>query len=217
MTAYYIHLGYDFKSYTIGSVWKGSSTNTNYWLQYCLATNQTINQTGAAWNPALFQFLNNDTIYFKIWDLTDYSNPDDISIAVDASGNSGIGLCQTTGTVYTNTNSPIDISKASGLAWNQDSKVNNNWYIKFNSFSMSAASQQQSPWGQSNFSSTNTIGPMRVWVAPPSGSTTTPSMSFKMSFRLYVGYSTDAITYNYETFTADPETALGSGRQITPP
>lgn len=59
---WYIHLGFNWSSPIIGSVWKNEPTEYRF-LQYALAKHKD----GTV--PAWFKFDVNDSVYFYIWDL----------------------------------------------------------------------------------------------------------------------------------------------------
>jgi hypothetical protein len=193
MTQYYVHLGYDYYGYLIGSVW-GTDPRSNYWLQYCMTTGPSGNVNSAAAN---FQFKTNDQLYFKIWDLSAYPSGTTLSqISVDAS-QSGIGVNMTTGAAFKSTDEPVGVVSNSNLGW---ALTNDKNYIAFTAITMGNATSS-SPWGQCRFASSNTIGPMTI--------TGTGNTSFKMSFRIRAGYNSD-----WKTYIGDPETTIGSGREI---
>ena len=198
---YYIHLGYDFYSYVMGTVWgNGANQTGNRWLQYCL----TAGSSGSSpWTPALFQFSTGDLLYFKIWDLSQYPTGTVLNqICVDSSGGSGVGLNTTTGTPYDSGTSPVS-ADGTTLIWNDAQPKPHIYFAQINM----QAETGPSPWGSSMFSSSNLIGPMTI--------TGTGNMSFKLNFKLQASYNSDPNGIQpptVKTYIADPEGTVGSGR-----
>ena len=188
MANYYIHLGFDWNSYLIGSVW-GSTSGTNRWLQYALTTNPS----GPAWGPALFQFEPNDTLSFRIWCLTSLSN-------YTVTGNVAMNALESdpaTGIVekYTSRSGLVDATKSASLVWEPGGA----W---LDLTANMAASSAPSPWGRSAGYSTNTIGPMTL-LNPNSPA---DPFNYKLNFELSVTGAAGT-----RVFISDPETRIGSG------
>jgi hypothetical protein len=62
MANYTLHLGFDWNSPTIGSIWTGTTNETYRFLQYAVADGNEL--------PAWFQFQPDDVLNTVIWDLS---------------------------------------------------------------------------------------------------------------------------------------------------
>ena len=195
MADYLVHLGYDWNSYTLGSVWR-AATSTDYWLEYALT--QIVSTPSI---PALFQFSAGDQLFFRIWDLTQYpANTSPCPFSV--SGGIGLNTLGAGAVIYDSATAPVDVSTSNNtLAW---SIINNNQpFIAFSTISM-APNPSSSPWAPCMFASDNTLGPLTI--------TATDNIDFKMNFQLQVTFSPVGADPIIKVFFADPETRIGSGR-----
>ena len=189
MTNYYVHLGFDWSSYLVGSVW-GSSPGTNRWLEYAVTTSAT----GPEWGASLCQFQPNDTLSFRIWCLSILSKYT-VSGYV---GMNALALDPGTGIVpkYTSDSGLVSLSGSSSLVWSQGGE-------SLDLTANMAAGPDPSPWGRSAGYNTNAIGPL-TFLNPNKDSL--EPFYFKMNFKLSVTANTTT-----REFISDPETRIGSG------
>jgi hypothetical protein len=200
---YYIHIGYDYNSYKLGSVWGNENPNETsfYWLQYALTSGSSAT---SPWTGTLFQFNENDQVYFQIWDLTDWGPtvPQLSQVCVNLFY---IAVNQLSGEFFSSTSVPVSVSASNRtLAW---SSTDPSSIIEAQDLSLTVPSPNPilSPWGDSSFITSSTIGPLTI--------TGSSSMSFKLSFKLSFTYTaTGKPPGTPRIFIADPETTIGSGR-----
>lgn len=199
MANYYVHLGFDWNSYKIGTVW-GAATSDDYFLQYALTKNDQ-----APWEPALFRFRPGDDLSFRFWDLTHPAvNVDTVQLSAK------VGFNSLRGAIYDRTNNPIvHVSGVDYFDWGEF--TNNRTSAPKPCVQVFGGPgfdipykliEAESPWGPARTCDFYR-GPMGI-LNP--GSALFP---FKMSF--FVGVSYDG--QERRVFIADPETIIGSGRQ----
>lgn len=222
MATYCVHLGFDWKSYLIGTPWRSDGLPSSYWLQYALTSSSDYTVA------RLWKFIPSDTFNIVIWDLTawasgetPYTGENTISIQGGVGANSLDGKAiygpapdgQPPGT-------PPNVLKASyQCGWANYGGDATKPYIQFpppppppssppssppSPIVMSYPSGLESPWGPASGMSQGTSGVIAnvIFVG---GS----PLNYKLNFELQVSYngSSDNI------FIADPETYIGSGKQ----
>lgn len=205
MANYYVHLGFDWHSYKIGTVW-GTAASNNYFLQYALTKNKQ-----APWEPALFRFQPGDELRFRFWDLSD---PPSSAEAVQLKA--WVGLNTLSGEIYNGPENPVvDVSGVDdNFTWDQFTNhetsaprpcvrvmggSHNDNPIYYNL----TKDLVESPWRPAR-ACKDYLGPMRI---KNPGSAAFP---FKMSFFVDVRYGDQE---ERRVFIADPETIIGSGSQ----
>ena len=182
MANYTLHLGFNWSSPTIGSIWSSGAALEDYrFLQYALA--------GSSGLPAWFQFQVNDVLNIEIWDL---SSAPGKSEAVPGLNMSFAPLdAGTTGTY-----DPSTLMDLQGNASVATQLVNgqSQAYLSFNN--VVSASGTNSPWG-----------PCRGHYS--TGSVAFKSeASYKLSFYLRVALSGGSS--GPRSFLSDPEVIVGS-------
>lgn len=193
MTDYYVHLGYDWNRYKIGSVW-GTSTSNDFDLQCALTTN-----SDPPWKAALFQFQNKDVLHFQIWDLTKNPQYDAIPAVVGK-----IGINSLDGKVFDQDRASHVVTLGNGLSWGtfeNDTKKTLNPCIEFHPVPGTPHPQLKSPWG-SAYLEFSPVGPLTL-LDPGRH-----SVPIEMSFFLEV-----TVGGERHVFVEDPETIIGSGSQ----
>lgn len=183
MSTYTLHLGYDWNSPLIGSIWTGQPLNMRF-LQYALSTS-----SGA---PAWFRFQPNEPLNVMIWDLSSTSAP------MPSTWSLRMAL------------SPLDAGSSTTVTYNPSSYMTYpdfasvqpdgaNWYLQFlNNFTPDMEpSSPQGPWGGSNRGHSKTFKPVSF----------TKSLNCKLSFWLSVTAPNASAP---EIFISDPEVIVGS-------
>lgn len=183
MANYTIHLGFNWNSPTIGSIWSSESTDYRF-LQYALA--------GANGSPAWFQFSVDDTFSVVIWDLSSLSPiPDAWSLSMSLAA-----LDAGTPQTYV----PSDLLGLSPDASEGSKSVNGQPenYFSFESISFSYGPDNRSPWGTCRGQSSS-LGPVSFSAVA----------SFKLSYSLQVTADNEG-TRETRVFISDPEVIVGS-------
>jgi hypothetical protein len=140
MASYYLHLGFNWDSPTIGSVWNmiSSPENTEYrFLQYGVSDLTDL--------PTWFQFHEDDTLEVRIWDLTPRSSQAPHVLYCDL--NMSLGALEVGGA---KTYDPSSLLTMDGDVVVQTKSVNDaeNYYADFPRVYMSYDSAFESPpWG----------------------------------------------------------------------
>jgi hypothetical protein len=186
MAQYILHLGYDWSSRLIGSLWTTASSSYRP-LQYALAGSDGE-------TPAWFEFQQGDALNVQLWDL---SSPQTVvpsewqlnmSLASLSAGSAGSEDPST----YLSFGSSVSVqSKVVGALTNP--------YLDLGDINFSFGSYK-SPWGTCRGQSTGVLGPL----------TFTQETSFELSFYLAVTAMTrdsDRIT---QVFVSDPEVIVGA-------
>lgn len=194
MATYHISYGFDWNSYTIGSVWgqtlgsSGSGLNY-YWLQSAVA----IDDDQGSWPPAFFQFQPGDNIYFKIWDLTNWQNSQVPNLQITGY----LALNSLTGSTGSSSNQDLVTLGSSDLQWSSSSPH----YIAFRTLS------------RSNFETVSMVSPVGPacghsgLLGPMSFNTAAASSSYILNFCLKIQLGTG----NPKKFVGEPEAYIGSG------
>lgn len=181
MASYRLHLGFDWNSPIIGSIW-GTPGSTSYrFLQYAL---EEVS------DPAWFQFQVNDTLSIVMWDLS--SAPIEGTPALDLAfspldaGDAAPTLVPSTLVDY-----------ASGIATSTTTHEGNN-YLAFTAINTTTTSSPtKGPWSESRV--TYNAGPLTF--------NTKDYTTYKLSFRLAFTASQSRET---KIFISDPEVIVGS-------
>lgn len=222
MTTYYLHYGFDWNSYTIGTVWGatlsegGSKTtlsgNSTYWLQSALTNSQD-----GPWASSLFNFQSGDSLYFVVWDLTQWR--EDLT---EESEDSTPDLPNLDVRGYLALNAP------DGAAFTEELTLANNLkrctstsdqtYISF-SVQMSypapkapPGAPQNTPLGaRASGCGSNTLGPLTISINSDDSDKRSSSIgcSIIMNFCLEIFNGKDETTRFY---VAEPEAYIGSGK-----
>jgi hypothetical protein len=128
MANYTLHLGFDWNSPLIGSIWKPDALTESYrFLQYALADNK-----GA---PAWFQFYQGDTFSVIVWDLS--SSPVSVNLTLE------MAISETDAA---ETYNPTEYLTLTNVASVQKS---GQYYLSFPNPSGPQSSTLQGPWGTS--------------------------------------------------------------------
>lgn len=192
--SYYVHLGYHWNSYKIGSVW-GTARSYDFNLQSALTTNNE-----SPWGAALFQFQNGDALYFQIWDLT--KNPPYDAASVSVVGN--IGINSLDGTIFNKDSPPQVVDLGTGLSWGtfqNDSDSAPHPCIEFHPKPFAPPPKLESPWGSAHLQFSS-VGPLTLKNLEKH------SIPIEMSFFVEVSFNGER-----RVFVEDPETIIGSGSQ----
>jgi hypothetical protein len=199
MAQYYVHLGYDWNRYKIGSVW-GTSTSNDFDLQCALTTNKEPTSTKPPWQGALFSFKSGDSLYFQIWDLTKKPR-----YAVPGSVKASIGLNSVDGKTIFHKDSKV-VELGTGLSWStfdDNGKSAPNPCIGF-APELDHSHRRQSPWG-SAFPRSSWVGPLTLLDPEPHSIPIDIEMNFFMEV---------TVGRECRVFVEDPETVIGSGSQV---
>ncbi len=180
MASYTLHLGFDWNSPIIGSIWGTSGGTTYRFLQYAL-------EGGS--DPAWFQFQLDDTLSIVIWDLTTTPVPGtpalDLAFSpLDLTGDAASTLVPST---------LVDCATAANAVTGHG-----NNYLTFTSINtVTTAESAKGPWSDSR--TTYTAGPLTF--------TTKDYTTYKLSFRLGFTARNGGGT---KIFISDPEVIVGS-------
>ena len=155
MANYTLHLGFNWNSPLIGSIWGDKTISEEYrFLQYALAD--------AGGNPAWFQFQIGDVLSVKIWDLTSSPSTKDLMLSMSFAALEA-------GEPSTYAPSTLVTSDAAESLQSDGGP----WYLLFTSVSGAVnGTGSDGPWGESRF----------VYAAGPL--TFSASSSYKLSFSL---------------------------------
>ncbi len=182
MASYKLHLGFDWNSPIIGSIWGSPGTTSYRFLQYALE--------GAS-DPAWFQFQVNDTVSIVMWDLTSEPVAGTPALDLAFSPLDAVGGAPTTLAPSTLVDYGV------GIATSASTDQGNN-YLAFTSINTVTASQPaQGPWSESR--TTYNAGPLAF--------NTKEYTTYKVSFRLAF---TARQTGETKVFISDPEVIVGS-------
>jgi hypothetical protein len=180
MANYTLHLGFNWNSPLIGSIWSREGVNESYrFLQYALASDQG--------SPAWFQFSTGDTLSVVVWDTS--TSP--VAMGLDLA----MGLSYLTAS---ETYNPSLYLSLGGAATAQQASYNQQYYLEFSSLS---GGPQKTP-------STSPWGSCSSWYQPGGPVTFTGAINCKLSFRLIaapVGGASPA-----QVYISDPEVIVGS-------
>jgi hypothetical protein len=184
MADYTLHLGYNWNGTLVGSIW-GRTTSDYRFLDYALADEQN--------RPWWFQFLVNDNLYVRLWDLSSSAAPPAGAWLLNMSlGPLDAGSTQT----Y----NPSTYMSLNGSASVETRDTNPYLQLSSFRFTFSPSDPVTSPWGPARGLS-NVVGPL----------TFTGELAFKLSFYLAVTVTIDG-DRDTRVFISDPETRIGSGR-----
>jgi hypothetical protein len=184
MANYTLHLGYNWNSPTIGSIWTTES-GTFRFLQYALADGN-----GA---PAWFQFQPDDELYVQAWDLSSTA-PVPSAWSLDMS----LSPLDAGPTATYDPATYLSFTSATATVQSQTVGVMTESYLQFSSFDFHYGSYT-SPWGPCRGQSSSPLGPLTFLRAS----------SFKLSFSLSATASHDG-DRTTEVFLSDPEVIVGS-------
>lgn len=157
MANYTLHLGFNWNSPLIGSIWGDGALSDEYrFLQYALAND--------ADKPAWFQFKIGDVLSVMIWDLTSSPSVKDLMLSMSfAALEAGETSTYDPGTLVT--------SSAAESLQSDDG----HWYLRFTSVDGAVTtSGTTGPWGDSRF--VYTAGPL----------TFSANSNYKLAFSLRV-------------------------------
>lgn len=130
MANYTLHLGFDWNSPLIGSIWKpGVLTESYRFLQYALADNKA--------SPAWFQFCQGDTFSVIVWDLS--SSPVPMTLTLD------MAISETDAAETLNPTEYLTLTNVNALQNSKDAQ----YYLSFPNPSGPQSSSLQGPWGTS--------------------------------------------------------------------
>ncbi|HEX4417452.1 MAG TPA: hypothetical protein VH165_06105 [Kofleriaceae bacterium] len=168
MAKWYVHLGFQWGSPLIGSVWNlGHESDEYRFLQYALSQDQ------AGHTPAWFNFQVGDVLYFFIWNLGQPSSP-----PTPSTFNLGFSYLDSAATYDPST----FVNLPNPDAWSEQQTANGSSYLQNKSFSDSAPSN--CPWG--SYGSSYTVTGAVQFQASVTG---------KLSFYLEVDSGSDSQTF----------------------
>jgi hypothetical protein len=186
MALYTLHLGFNWNSPLIGSIWGTGNVPEPYrFLQYALAA-------GDGETPSWFQFDENDQLSVTVWDLS----PSPVPMALDLA--MSLSYCDAPQTY--NPSDYWDVGQSV-----THSPENGQYYFTYTNISGGPTSTlSKSPWGDCYAKYTATVPTQTGFV------TFTNNVRCKLSFRLKAVASGTGNAL--QVYLSDPEVIVGSGR-----